>query len=212
MSYVVRPISDRTAFTGKHERSRFATTWSITERQLLSEVRHLRGRDLVLELDVLEGAIRLDGKLYANAEVASPGVRIAFESMHGPLTYATDRFTTWQDNVRAIALGLEALRKVDRYGITRHGEQYTGWKALPSGSGTSASHMTRDDALAVLWQYGRTQDDAGATTGLPGSTDPVALARYFRRARAAAHPDRHDGARTLWDQVEQAAAVLGVTS
>lgn len=36
----------------------------------------------------------------------------------------------WQINLRAIALGLEALRKLDRYGITSRGEQYTGWRAI----------------------------------------------------------------------------------
>lgn len=45
----------------------------------------------------------------------------------------TDAFPHWQDNVRAIALGLEALRKVDRYGIGKRGEQYVGWRALPAG-------------------------------------------------------------------------------
>jgi hypothetical protein len=47
--------------------------------------------------------------------------------------FAVDKFATWQDNLRAIALGLEALRKVDRYGITKNSEQYTGWKQLEAG-------------------------------------------------------------------------------
>jgi hypothetical protein len=56
----------------------------------------------------------------------------------------------WQHNVRAIALGLEALRKVDRYGITRRGEQYAGWKALPAGIGIGATHMTSEVATKVI--------------------------------------------------------------
>jgi hypothetical protein len=47
--------------------------------------------------------------------------------------YATDVCERWEHNVRAIALGLEALRAVDRHGITRRGEQYAGFKALPPG-------------------------------------------------------------------------------
>jgi hypothetical protein len=35
---------------------------------------------------------------------------------------------TWQDNLRAVALGLEALRRVERYGIAQRGEQYAGWR------------------------------------------------------------------------------------
>lgn len=197
MAYTIRPISDRSAFTGKHRRSQFDTSWPSTERLLEAEVRHLRGRNLVIEVDVTEGDLRLDGRIRANARPSTPAVRVAFESAdHGPLTYATDRFTTWQDNVRAVALGLEALRKVDRYGITKRGEQYRGFRAIGASSGSSSSHMTADDAADVLTQYGA------------GEVDPE---RAWRKARAATHPDRHGGDQTLWDRVEQAARVLGLT-
>lgn len=45
------------------------------------------------------------------------------------LVYATDVCDLWQHNVRSVALGLEALRAVDRYGISRRGEQYAGFRA-----------------------------------------------------------------------------------
>lgn len=45
------------------------------------------------------------------------------------LVYATDVCEFWQHNIRSIALGLEALRAVDRYGISRRGEQYAGFRA-----------------------------------------------------------------------------------
>lgn len=211
MSYVVRPISDRTPFTGKHQRSAFDSTWSATEQLLVREVAHLRGRDLVVEADFTERDLRLDGRPRANARPASPAVRVAFDSIHGPLTYATDRFTTWQDNVRAIALGLEALRKVDRYGITKRGEQYAGWKALPGGSGAEPSHMTRTEALSVLGRWGRAFYDMPAIPAEHVNTDPGSLRSLHRSARRAAHPDRNDGDQTAWDQVEQAARVLGLT-
>lgn len=201
-TYTIRPVSDRTNFTGKHRRSAFDAPWSATEALLIREVRHLGGRDLVVEVDVMESDIRLDGRIRAGARPSTPGVRIAFESIHGPLTYATDRFSTWQDNVRAIALGLEALRKVDRYGITKRGEQYAGWKALPSGSGEASSHMTADEAWAILGSFG----DAPIADQRASSDGRAQL----RKARALSHPDRHDGDRTLWNQVERAAQVLGL--
>lgn len=197
MTYTVRPVSDRTNFTGKHRRSQFGTAWPETERLLLAEVRHLSGRDLVVEVDVREGDIRNDGRIRAAARPETPGVRVAFESRHGPLVYATDRFNHWQDNVRAVALGLEALRKVDRYGITERGEQYAGWKALPAGRAMPASHMTTTEAHSVI-------------TKVVGAFDRSEGRERIRRARAMSHPDRHHGDRTLWDQVEQAAAVLGL--
>lgn len=206
MRYTVRPISDRTVFTGKHRRSAFDSTWSATLNLLFAEVRQLKGRDLVMELDVAERDIRIDGMVRANARPASPAVRIAFESMHGPLTYGTDAFDHWQDNVRAIALGLEALRKVDRYGITKRGEQYTGFKALGAGRAMPASHMTTDEARETLIRLSSWSDlDDFDPWG-----SPQLVAKVVRSAKFAAHPDRNNGDQTAWDQVEQAATVLGL--
>ena len=92
MRYTVRPISDRSAFTGERTDSRFTVTWGDALLVLEREVLALDGQDLVIEVDVPESSLRLDGTLRANAQAASPAVRIAFESKHGPLTYATDRF------------------------------------------------------------------------------------------------------------------------
>lgn len=196
MTYTVRPISDRTPFAGVHRYSQFQSSWRQTEQLLLAEVKHLSGRDLVLELDVREQDLRLDGTLRANARPSSPAVRVAFGSKHGPLTYATDRFNSWCDNARAIALGLEALRKVDRYGITKRGEQYTGWKAIEAPHG-----MTTLEAQELLCHTAKIE-----------CRPNLSWAAVHRKARFSAHPDRHGGDQTLWDQVEEAARVLRVTS
>jgi len=111
--------------------------------------------------------------------VTHPGVVITFDGPSGPLCFATDRFESsskwmsgkttyfpaWQNNVRAMALGLEALRKVDRYGITRGNEQYTGFRALGSGIEMPAAQMAAEEALEFLrihagWAYGPDYDDA----------------------------------------------------
>lgn len=207
-SYTIRPISNRTHFSGKHRRSQFAASWPTTERLLLTEVAHLRGKDLVIEVDASEADIRLDGRLRASARPATPAVRVAFDSVHGPLTYATDVFATWQDNVRAIALGLEALRKVDRYGITKRGEQYAGWKALPS-SAAGEPVMDVDLAWSTLGSYSATGDDRTIAQLRVHATNDELRAMH-RRARGRWHPDKNDGDRTMWNQVEEAARVLGL--
>ena len=208
MSYVIRPVSDRTNFTGKHQRSQFATPWPETEQLLLREVRYLRGKFLVIEADFTEADLRLDGRIRANARPATPGVRVAFESMHGPLTYVTDRFANWQDNVRAIALGLEALRKVDRYGITKRGEQYAGWKALPSGA-SDEPVMDVDLAWSTLGSYAA-PGDKRTIAQLRATATQDELRAMHRRARGRWHPDKNDGDQSMWDLVEKAASALGL--
>jgi hypothetical protein len=213
--YTLRPISDRTPFTGRHVYSDFDSTWASTERLLARELRAISARNVVLELDYRERDIRVDGQLRADARCQSPAVRLAFDSKHGPLVYATDRFEArysndkmqdWQHNVRAIALGLEALRKVDRYGITRRGEQYAGWKALPPGSAIAvASHMTSEAAATLIAELSDAED-ASIVHDL--IHNPTARANVLRRVKAKVHPDRNGGDRTLWDQVEQASRVL----
>lgn len=216
MRYTVRPISDRTAFTGSPVDSRFTVTWSGCLELLERELGFLDATDLVIECDVREQDLRLDGMIRSNARAASPAVRVAFESNVGPLTYATDAFCRpswrrggmqedWQHNVYAIALSLEALRKVDRYGVTKRGEQYTGFKAIGAGRAMPASHMTADEAWSIIGSY-QPQD----ISVFRASAAPDEIRAAYRRARAVNHPDRRDGDRRLWDQVEQAAQVLGV--
>lgn len=213
MRYTVRPISDRTwlGSMGK-EATRFKSKWGSTLELLDREVGALKGRDVVIEIDVTESDLKLNGELRANAKPSSSAVVLAFESKHGPLMYRCDRFYTpyygqgpeWQHNLRAIALTLEALRAVDRYGATETGQQYAGFKALPGGRAMPASHMTTVEACRIL-------SELSGTPITPGESEQSVRAR-LRTARAAAHPDRNNGNRELWDQVEQASVVLGVSS
>lgn len=184
----------------------FRASWPNTLKLLERELEHLDVTGAVaIQVDADPTSIRRDGMLYARARVGFQGVRVSFTSKHGPLTYATDAYDAlysndppgWQANVRAIALGLEALRAVDRYGITRTGEQYAGWRQLTAGEGES----TTGQAIALLL----------ATSGRaawPASRDEQM--RVWRAARLASHPDRNNGDRTDWDRVEVAAAVLGL--
>jgi hypothetical protein len=199
--YTVKPLDDREGFKGQHRPSPFESSWSSTRDLLARELRQLRARNVILEIDVLPGHIRLDGELKANARVSSPAVRLHFDTDDGHVTFPADRFASWHDNVRAIALAMEALRKIERYGVGRGDEQYSGFLQLEAGQGIALGGMTRDDAINLLDEYA--DRDWGLTEDGP---------RIYRLARAGAHPDRNGGNRAAWDQVEQAAKVLGLTS
>ena len=160
-------------------------TWSATLDLLDRELYYLDAENVVIQADFTERDLRIDGTVRANArQPGHPGIRIAFESMHGPLTYATDSCEFWQHNVRSIALGLEALRAVDRYGVTRRGEQYTGWLQIEAGGTTSVAA-----AEALIGSYG------GLTAALYGShPDHGGSTTAFQRVIAARDLLRQSGA------------------
>jgi hypothetical protein len=190
------------AETTDRRRSPFKAGWSDTMYLLRRELWHLGSGYVapsVLQIALREQDFRkTDGMPRASSVPSMPGVILTIESRHGPLSYPCDRFDRWQDNLRAIALGLEALRKIDRYGITPGSEQYTGWKALPSPASTTV-RFTAEQAETFL------RDIAGAEGhGLDLGTLPQVL----RRAKANTHPDRNDGDASRWHLVEQASKVL----
>lgn len=191
--YTQRPIDrwpgERTKYP-KH--SPFNATWSKTLDLLDRELFQLQARQVVLMIDVEERDLRIDGELRANARPKSSAVILAFDSKHGPLKYPCDRFIKWQDNVRAIALGLEALRKVERYGIVRVGEQYTGWKALPPATavGGLPAPMTTTEAATVLADLAWDGDgDAGDILDVGDVPVPEYVEGAYREAAKRHHPD-----------------------
>jgi len=113
-------------------------SYDQTLRELEYEIDQLqKGRgeiEATIGVGLTERDIRLDGAPRADARPAlHPGVEISFDSRYGRLTYATDVFTDWRDNVRAVAKGLEALRAIDRWGVAKRGQQYAGFALLTAG-------------------------------------------------------------------------------
>lgn len=209
--YTVKALDDYTIFTTPADQRKgvpFKADWATTRKDLARELTLLGAHDAVLEIAVQPRHVRKDGQLRSDVpkELPHPGVRLSFETKdHGVMSFTCDTYAAryygqmadWQANLRAIVLTLESLRAVDRYGATK-GEQYAGFAALPAGAGDAA--MTKAQAAEIV--YG---DPAAAFV-----PEPAEARLYLRRARAAAHPDRHGGDQSLWDQVEQAAQVLGL--
>lgn len=179
--------------------ARFRARWDDTINLLTREVEHLDGGHVVVEARVDPSQIRRDGMLRASARVTFPGVRLWFASRHGPLEYATDAYDHWQANIRAIALALQALRAVDRYGVTRTGEQYRGWTQLAATSAESG--MTIDEAALVL----------ATAAQMPGSTilgSVEAVQRAYKAAARTAHPDAAGGSADAFRLITTARDVL----
>lgn len=135
-----RPLSNRLSYPpGSMKLSPFKASWSSTVKLLARELRAHGARRGVMEIDLREQDFRLDGLPRGDRSARSPGIVLSFTAGRVPgapaLRYEVTRYSDWRDNVRAVALALEALRAVDRYGVTRRGEQYAGWKSLTAGAG-----------------------------------------------------------------------------
>ncbi|WP_166344984.1 molecular chaperone DnaJ [Phytoactinopolyspora limicola] len=196
-----RPITwtgPKTPIEDRRSRHTFKATWGDTLNLLNRELYYLDAERAVIEADFTKRDIRLDGMPRSHArQPVFPGVRLSFESRHGPLSYATDSCEYWQHNIRSIALGLEALRAVDRYGITRSAEQYRGWLAIEAAPGGVASVQ---DAFRVLSEL------AGWETP-PDLADPSVVRVVYRIAVQRHHPDR-GGDAASFHRVQAAAEFL----
>ena len=211
MRYEFRPLTWTDPQTPNRRGAHlFRASWQDTLDLLAREIENLDGCEpVVIQVDAPEGMIRRDGMLHARARVGHPGVAVSFVSRFGPLRYATDAYDDswytskglagWQANVRAIALALEALRAVDRYGVTRRGEQYAGWKAI-----TAAGSGFADASEAERWmrEYGAELLGPDGATRWNGN-----LAGLHRAMVKRMHPDT-GAPRADWDRLDEARRLL----
>lgn len=200
----VGPIGDWPGeLTRQRRASNFSATFSDTLRILRREIYNIV--DTKAQQDSAEvliaipaGAFRLDGRPYANAKAEHPGIIFSIDSRHGHLSYPCDTFTTWQDNLRAVAKALEALRMVDRYGVTKRGEQYRGFLAI--------------EATAAPAGFTSAQDAAEFLASIVGDEILIPIGPNYakvltRRAQRRAHPD-HGGDAATFQRVSLAEAKL----
>lgn len=183
------------------KRSPFSTRYSKVLEVLHSELWHLGAYEYVMEIDMDERYFRLDGSPRANAIANSSAIAISFKAEQGPMEFLCGTYTAWQDNVWAIAKGLEALRGINRWGITQAAEQYQGFKAIGSGIAMPAApQMTWEEARAFMCEHGGV--DLGRARIFP---EQVTLA--FRQASKRLHPD-NGGDPAMFDKLVKARELL----
>lgn len=192
LDLTVRPLVNPPPIAGRW--SQFRAPFTQTISMLAHELRELDAKRIVLQLGLRDRDIRVDGMPRADARLASAAVAISFESVYGPLRYATGEYRDWQDNLRAIALSMKALRAVDRYAVSKRGEQYQGWLALPASTDAADQIVTEGQAIDLLH------------TLAPGETD---LGRAYKIAAGSTHPDR-GGNSDDFRRVMRAKEILGL--
>lgn len=188
---------------------KFKATWTATTNLVQYEAGMIGGDLVVIQIAIAETEIRRDGWPYLRAVPRHPGVTIVVpESAHGRLSWSTDLYQSWQANVRAIGLTMEALRAADRHDVMR-GRQYAGFRELPSGIAMPERQMTVEDAARFIVEHSDWQSH-----GKPIPTE-LAVAELlhkghqlpYLRAAKKLHPDL-GGDPQLFQRLQDAKRIL----
>lgn len=157
------PVDERAGFGA------FKMPFDKSVRLLKYELRRLDASLVVLATAHAEKDISATtGFPRADRNPSHPGVMLAADTKYGSLKWFTDHFSTWQANLHAIMLTLERLRLADLYGVTKRGEQYSGWKMLPGPitAATDAKTMNMEEAARFVAEQCR-------VTGLTTSASAI---------------------------------------
>jgi hypothetical protein len=175
-----------TPFLSKGKQVAFEESMKLLERELAA----VKARKVTLFTMHSPEDIRVDGRLRGDTRQPShPGVILQFEKYAGyddqtkQSNYVELRFPCDTFN-GAIALALEALRKVDRYGVTT-GAQYAGYKALAAGDVDLTPELAAD-FIARAAGMGSTPGIAASILANVGGFGSMA----YKAAAKVLHPDK----------------------
>lgn len=149
----------------------FKVTSAAALQSLDDELRRLGATDSVLSTNIpVTQAGRFYAR-YADSRLEDPGVAVWFQLDGEWRVIACDRWTTLRANVRSIALTINALRGLERWGTSQLLERvFRGFTALP-GSG---------DPFRPWWS-------AFSFVGIPTLEEAE---RAYRELARINHPDR----------------------
>jgi hypothetical protein len=142
-------------------------TIAIATSRLEDQLEMLGAKAPVLSSNV---SLRLDGRPRSDENPGDPGAAIYFSFKGKATVLACDRFLRVADNIAAMAAHIDALRRIDRYGVGTIEQALAGYRALPAD--------TAADWRSVF----------GFPAGSRPSLDQVEQA--FRVRAQHAHPDR----------------------
>jgi hypothetical protein len=161
-------------------RSQFKTSYDKTLDKLEYEIGRVDGHDVRIEAGYAPHQIRNDGWPQSKATLAHPACVLYFDCASGPLSFPCATYSALAANLHAIALTLECLRAVDRYGVTQSHQQYVGFAALPP----VARELNVEEAAAFIGNI------AGARADLIlRSSESYRVA--YRHAASKLHPDQN---------------------
>lgn len=171
---------------------------SAAYKDLVNQLNRIRGVRTVMvssNLDINEktGICYFDGPTKPNGDAGvaaywTVSVHRAGQSTLVPYCMPCDKWQRVADNLSAVARSVEALRGMDRWGCVSVEQAFSGFAALPPGSGESVGEAS----VAIDWRealsMGRTWPEGMELAELL----LIARTRY-RQLMIDAHPDKPGG-------------------
>lgn len=130
--------------TENPQKSRFrSTSFETIKNNVFYQVFRLGGENVILSTNI---PLRNDGTPYAEyGSVGDNGVAIYFDLKGKPTCIACDAWSIVMDNMNAVALTLEAMRGIDRWGCTQMLDRmFTGFQGLPAAGETFNADFLRE--------------------------------------------------------------------
>lgn len=157
------------------ERSKFKPGSIYSEAQSIFRQLELMGASQIVISSNMQ--YRQDGLPYTRQNVGDTGVAVYFKSANGEdQCIPCDSWITLEENMRAIAKTIEAMRGIERWGgKSLMNAAFSGFKALPSAIVTPPPDRPHRDWWIVL--------------GVERTADAPTVKQAYRRAQATAHPD-----------------------
>lgn len=145
-------------------------------REVQDELNRLGARTMVITTNYASGSVGPDPGAAAYWTIMERGVLV-------PHVIACDRWQQLGHNLHAIALSINALRGIDRWGAVRREQAFAGFRELPAGAGAAPGSTP----VARPW---REVLGGGFPIGI-SEADLFAIAKSrHRRLIAEQHPDR----------------------
>jgi len=142
---------------------------------LLDELDKLGAEQRVISTNL---KVKNDGTPYsAQRDPDDPGAAVYFRLDGKPIVFACDKWLTVADNIYAMAIHVNAMRGMDRWGVGNLSQAFAGYAALPAAGQTAGE---------AWWSV------LGFTTGImpnDKATAVVLINEAYRAKARTAHPD-----------------------
>jgi hypothetical protein len=167
------PAGEARTSHGLRRLSPFKVGLATARDHVIAELGRLGAANGVITSNLPTGR---DGLPYADGRADDPGIAVWFVLDGAERVFACDAFYKPEANLQAIAKSIEALRGLERWGVSgAQRRAFAGFTALPAGEPTKRPWR---EVLAGPWPAEL------------GPLEQLAIAKArFRAAIAAAHPD-----------------------